>query len=189
MTLARVGVIVFTAAALLTGCGGPNPTGTPSPTAAAAGLAFIDTILVPVRADQAATGVVFGIRLQNSSSHSRTITSVRPVVAISGVTVKYLGYSDCSNGCPGSEFWTPANQASLKGQVNGTVPLTVPPGPVKWTLVFLEQVSAGVFQAHPCASVNAITVRTSDDDTATVGIADGSALFGIVTNESDKQRC
>jgi hypothetical protein len=118
-----------------------------------------------------------------------TITAIHPKSAVSGVSITYLGYSDCTHGCPGSEFWTPATQADLHTQIAGTVPLVVPSGPSRWTLVFLEQAQMSVFQRHPCPSIHTVSMDLADAKGVSVGVGDGSPLFGIVTAEADESRC
>jgi hypothetical protein len=181
--------LVATVAAVLSGCGGPAAPG-PSPTPSSErDLVFIDTVLAPVRPDQAATGVLFGTRIHNPSTQPQTVTAVDPVASAPGVTVQYMGFTDCSHGCPGSDLWSPSTEAALKTQLSGTLPLTVPATPDKWTLVFLERVDPTVLQSGACASVHSVKMHLSGGATVLVGIPGGSPVFGIATTVEGEHKC
>jgi hypothetical protein len=147
-----------------------------------------------------AEGVGFSAGVVNHTDRSLQITGVH-VDADPELTVTYVGWATCLNGCFGTSSWTDIRKEMAEGHMvpDGTLPVPVPPkeskesqgfAPVSLEFrVVLDSKLLG--DPKPCHLVRRITVDLkSGEKNVPIEYPDGSYPFAIqATNQSADPAC
>jgi hypothetical protein len=147
-----------------------------------------------------AEGVGFSTGVVNHTDRSLEITAVH-VDADPELTVTYVGWATCLNGCFGTQSWTDIEKLMVEGHMvpDGTLPVSVPPKEAKESRGFapislefrvvLDPKLLG--DPKPCHLVRRITVDLkSGEKNVPIEYPDGSYPFAIqATNLSVDPAC
>jgi hypothetical protein len=133
--------------------------------------------------------MLVSLRLANRGDAPVLVRSVTPPIA-DALRVEYLGYTDCSRGCPGGEIDNPDAYADVERSVDGMGDFQVPPerdaAATPVYLMFRATAVAGLPAARECLVAGPALLRLADGTTAAVEFQ-GSwamALIGLARNRS-----
>lgn len=137
-------------------------------------------------------GGVMSMRLANLGDSPVTGTHVEPV-GDDGLTVEYLGYSDCARGCAGALWWNEEAIQRVEQGRDGWYPFKLRPfdelvsqNDPAVSLIFtltvddargMEKLRAG------CLHLRSIVLETEDGSTMTVSGVDGHWIAAINVQE------
>lgn len=107
-----------------------TPSATPLPSLSEE-IVFGDATSLPVRVAEAngtlsTDGGVVSVRLVNLGTSGLTATGIEPI-ADDGLSVEYLGFSDCARGCPGALPWDDEAIERVEEGRDGRFPITLVP--------------------------------------------------------------
>src|SRR3954469_25575845 len=148
-------------------------------------IAFSNRVSVPARGP----AMLVSLRLTNHSDASVRVRSVSPP-AEDSLRVDYLGYADCSRGCPGGEIDNADAYSDVVRSVKGLGSFQIPPerettaAPVY--LMFRATAVGGLPGAQECLVAGPTRLRLADGTTVAVTFQ-GSwamALIGLGRNRS-----
>lgn len=110
-------------------------------------LVFLESNYAPAEFEggDKTQGGAIAVRLASTVDYPIEITSIAPV-AEAGLNATYVGYSDCTTGCPFAVHWDDRASRLLQGAKQGTVPLKLRPRQQDVTLLFRLEVDGGTDQ-------------------------------------------
>ena len=189
--------MLWTAASvLLVACSAaPSPTASTPPVSEQ--IIFGDATSVPVLISEndgtwTTDGGVVSVRLVNLGDSEVTVTRLE-VVADEGLTVEYLGYSDCTRGCPGALRWDQEARQRVEQGRDGQYPITLRPlddiladNDRAVSLMFgLTANDAKDVEAlrEGCLHLRAVVLETGDGSMMTVSAPDAHWIAAIHVEE------
>lgn len=140
----------------------------------------------------ATDGGVVAVRLVNLGDAEVVATDLEPI-GDEGLTVEYLGYSDCTRGCPGALRWDEAAQERVEQGRDGDFPIALRPlddivadGDRAVSLMFrltAEDPLAVDSLRDGCLHLRAVVLETDDGSSMTVSAPDGHWIAAIHIEE------
>lgn len=157
----------------------------PTPSAAPRPLRFVERVTVPVTPEDEA---VVSLQLLNTSRRDLRVVSITPQ-ADDQLSVRYVGYSTCKNGCSGAGVLDEETKALVEKGLEGTLPIDVP-GIDKleseerkpYFLIFALAAKPGngaLALKQRCLRVHAAMITLADGTRMKMAEPDGSWIAGI----------
>lgn len=179
------------ASIMLAACTAPLPNASRPTTST--DIVFGDATSLPVTiagnsGSYATDGGVVSVRLVNLGSSSVTVVGIEPV-ADDGLTVEYLGYSDCARGCPGALPWDEEAKQRAAQARDGSYPIKLRPlddilsdndRAVRLIFRLTANRASGVEALRAgCLHLRAVVLETDRASTMTVSAPDGHWIAAI----------
>lgn len=145
-------------------------------------LVFLETNIAPARLVEGHTaGGVITVRLANTKAEAVRINSVTPI-ADEGLTVTYLGYSDCNRVCPGAVNWSKEADDDVRRNKLGTAPIKLASKQQDLSLMFRLEVRGGDMRTllEKCTlRLSGARMRLSDGRLVDVTAPDRKPIGGL----------